>query len=288
MFLCRTFNIYIMKSIRILLSRTVVLLVVVLCLSVTASAQVTEDSVTIRGLVSDYEGNAIGNCLVMLQNSNFDVLFETRTDKNGMYQLRIPEGRYNSMAAIDMDTYPHTMKPGTGDEDLRLEFWAWNFIADRDTTLDIRYHRMEAYGVHVFHIPGGMPTYQIYVRPMSLTRFLASKGIDNARHKEDLSGLVQESSADSARCDNIAPVIDKAGIRVWIDGDEADILMKQQVREYYEADEYGIAYYITVGMPERTSSLPYRIFKVELTDLENGDRGEALYYLEDTDYIESR
>ncbi len=33
-----------------------------------------------------------------------------------------------------------------------LEFWAWDFIADRDTTLDIRYHRMEAYGLRAFCI----------------------------------------------------------------------------------------------------------------------------------------
>ena len=31
--------------------------------------------------------------------------------------------------------------------------------------------------------------------------------------------------------------------------------------------------------------LPYRIFKVELTDLENGDRGEGLYYMEKENYI---
>lgn len=76
------------------------------------------------------------------------------------------------MGAINMSTYPHTVKPGLAEKDQRLEFWAWNFIADRDTTLNIRYHRMEVYGLRIFHIPGGMPTYQIYVRPMSLTRTL--------------------------------------------------------------------------------------------------------------------
>ena len=62
-----------------------------------------------------------------------------------------------------MSTYPHTEKTRTSGKDQRLEFWAWNFIADRDTTLNIRYHRMEVYGLRIFHIPGGMPTYQIYV-----------------------------------------------------------------------------------------------------------------------------
>ena len=39
---------------------------------------------------------------------------------------------------------------------------------------------------------------------------------------------------------------------------------------------------------KRSTALPYRVFRVELTDLENGDRGEAVYYLEKTDYIENR
>ncbi len=249
-------------------------------------SQTREDSVTIKGGVSDYEGKLIENCSVMFQNSNFDTLFETKTDKNGKYQICLPKGKYSNMGAIDMDTYPHTMRPGMKNEDLRLEFWGWNFIADRDTTLNIRYDRMEVYGLHAFQIPGGVPAYQIYVRPMSLTRFLAEKGIENAQHKEDLSGVTQASSVEIAKCDNLAPAIDKAGIKVWIDGEEVPVLMKQQIKEYYEATEYGIAYYLTVGIPQKRTSLPYQIVKVELTDLENGDRGEAVYYLEKNDYVE--
>lgn len=251
-------------------------------------AQIQKNLVTITGRVSDYKGNTIDNCSVMFQNSNFDVLYETKTDEKGKYQIDIPKGKYSNISAIDMDTYPHTMKHGTKNEDLRLEFWGWNFIADRDTTLNIQYNRMEAYGLHVFQVPGGVPAYQIYVRPMSLTRFLTNKGIQNAQHKEDLSNIAQMSSADTAKCDNIAPAIDKAGIKVWIDGEEVDVLMKQQIKEYYEATEYGIAYYITVNRPEKSTTLPYKIFKIELTDLENGDKGEAIYYLEKTNYIEQK
>ena len=50
--------------------------------------------------------------------------------------------------------------------------------------------------------------------------------------------------------------------------------------------EYGNAYLLTVDMPRHQKNiLPYRIFKVELTDLENGDRGEGLYYMEKENYI---
>jgi len=37
-------------------------------------------------------------------------------------------------------------------------------------------------------------------------------------------------------------------------------------------------------MPRKETKNTYRIFKVELTDLENGDRGEGLYYMEKEKY----
>ena len=93
------------------------ILVLFFCLNSTINAQKQKDLVTITGKVSDYDGNPIGNCSVMFQNSNFDVLFETKTDENGTYQINIPKGKYSNIGAIDMDTYPHTMKAGTNNED---------------------------------------------------------------------------------------------------------------------------------------------------------------------------
>lgn len=276
-----------MKSFRLILKAATVCILSIFIDPHTVAAQpATTDSVTITGSVSDYEGCAIGGCSVMFLDTNFDVLAETKTNSEGLYSIKIPKGRYSSMSAIKMDTYPHTMKPGTADKDLRLEFWGWNFIADKDTCVNIRYHRMEAYGLHAFRIPGGMPTYQIYVRPMSLTRFLASTEVEKAQHKQVLSATDQQAASENARCDGMAPEIDRADIKVWIDGEEVPILMKQQVKEYYEADEYGIGYYLTVNEPQRSTSRPYRVFKIELTDLENGDKGEAIYYLEKNDYME--
>lgn len=56
----------------------------------TLSAQEERDSVTIGGLVTDYDGNAIANCSVMFQNSKFDVLFHTETDNGGRYASPSP------------------------------------------------------------------------------------------------------------------------------------------------------------------------------------------------------
>lgn len=44
---------------------------------------------------------------------------------------------------------------------------------------------------------------------------------------------------------------------------------------------------MTVDMPKHPKKdLPYRIFKVELEDMENGDRGEGLYYMEKENYVQ--
>lgn len=188
-----------------------------------------------------------------------------------------------------MSTYPHTVKSELPEKDQRLEFWAWDFIADRDTTLNIRYHRMEVYGLRIFRIPGGMPTYQIYVRPMSLTRTLQwQKDTESSQitHAQDLSNIKQTASSEQAKGVLLAPPANKLKASVWIDGEEASILMKQEIKEYFDATEYGNAYLLTVDIPKHKKSiLPYRIFKVELTDLENGDRGEGLYYMETENYV---
>lgn len=246
------------------------------------------DSVTIRGQVTDYNGQPIDSCSIFWQSPSFDDIKQAITDKNGYYTTRIPKGKYQSMGAINMSTYPHTVKPRLAEKDQRLEFWAWNFIADRDTTLNIRYHRMEVYGLRIFHIPGGMPTYQIYVRPMSLTRTLQWQKEEKSSlvHAQDLSKIEQTGLSKQAKGVLLAPSADKLKAIVWIDGEKVPVLMKQEIKEYFDATEYGNAYLLTVDMSKHQKNiLPYRIFKVELTDLENGDRGEGLYYMEKENYI---
>lgn len=186
-----------------------------------------------------------------------------------------------------MDVYLHTAKAGVSDADQRLEFWAWDFIADRDTTLDIRFHRMEVYGLRVFRVPGGMPTYQIYVRPMSLTRLQQIMKQDfDTRNGEDLSKIQLGTAQKDAKGSIMAPHADQLKATVWIDGEEVPVLMKQEIKEYFGANEYGNAYLLTVDRPKGTTDLPYHVFKVELEDMEYGERGEGLYYMEKDSYVE--
>lgn len=237
------------------------------------TAKETEvETVTITGQVTDYDGTPIDSCSVCWKAPSFTNVVEVLTDKNGRYTAQVPKGKYQSITAINMSSYASiAMQEGKlKEEDYRLEFWAWDFVAERDTTLDIRYHRMEAYGLRVFRIPGASPCYQIYVRPMSLTRTL------------EWMNLRPEQKTNECQ---MAPRPEQLAVKVWIDGKEVSVLMKQEIKEYLSADEYCNAYLLTVEKTEQSQTdLPYRTFKVELIDLKNGDRGEGVYYMELEDY----
>lgn len=262
---------------------------VILLLLCSAGYAQQQDSVTICGRVTDYNGQPIDSCSIFWQSTSFRTIKEAITNESGHYTMRIPKGKYQSMGAINMSTYPHTAKAGLSEADQRLEFWGWDFIADRDTTLNIQYHRMEAYGLRAFSIPGGMPAYQIYVRPMSLTRFIKwqkESKPDSLNRNKDLNDIEQKAITGQAKASLWAPSADKLKVVVWINGEEVPLLMKQEIKEYFEANEYGNAYLLTVDAPKHLKKgLPYLTFKVELTDLENGDRGEGLYYMEKENYI---
>ncbi len=192
------------------------------------------DSVTIRGQVTDYNGQPIDSCSIFWQSPSFDDIKQAITDKNGYYTTRIPKGKYQSMGAINMSTYPHTVKPGLAEKDQRLE------LEEKSSLV----------------------------------------------HAQDLSKIEQTGLSKQAKGVLLAPSADKLKAIVWIDGEEVPVLMKQEIKEYFDATEYGNAYLLTVDMPKHQKNiLPYRIFKVELTDLENGDRGEGLYYMEKENYI---
>ena len=48
-------------------------------------------------------------------------------------------------------------------------------------------------------------------------------------------------------------------VTVWIDGEKVPVLMKQEIKEYFDSNEYGNAYLLTVDMPKhpKKTFLPY-------------------------------
>ena len=106
-----------------------------------------------------------------------------------------------------------------------------------------------------------------------------------AIHGQGLSRIQQTAVDEQAQATTLAPPADQLKATVWIDNEEVSVLMVQEIKEYYSSDEYGNAYLLTVDRPKHDTTLPYHIFKVELEDLENGDRGEGIYYMEKETYI---
>lgn len=224
------------------------------------------DSVTITGRITDYNGVPMDSASVFFQNTKFSVVHEALTNKDGYYTAKIKKGRYYAMGAINMSEYPIAGST-LPEEDQRLEFWGWNFIADRDTTFNMQYHRLEVYGINPFRIQGATPGYTIYCRPMSLTRTLQ---------------YMKNKTSHAA----LAPDPEKLEVKVTINGEEIALRNKQKVVEYFSEEETGDAYLLFVDLPKIKNDWPYYIFRIQMTDLENGDKGEAVYYLEKKVYIE--
>lgn len=244
--------------------RNLVLPILLLCIfSLSVNAQ--NDSIVISGIVSDFEGNPADSAFVELKGKNFgrESKYETHTDNNGRYFLRVKKGRYLALASMKMCEYPKS-NTQLAPEDQRLEFWAWNVIADVDQEINIHYHRLEVYGLNVFRIEGATPGYTIYCRPMSLSKYYANP--DKPVSETD-----------------ICTDPDQLKVEVEINGVPTKVNMKQKVKEYVSS---GICngYLLHVNLPKNKSSKPYDIFRVVMTDLENGDKGEAMYYLEKKQY----
>ena len=259
-----------MKKILFLISAVVITISFAL-ISCDRNSRKTDETVTVSGIVADYNGNPIPNATVRLQNNAFESVAETITDNNGHYTLHVKKGRYYAMFALDTDTYPHTAAEDFPEEDMRLEFWAWNFIADRDMDFDIQYHRIEVYGINIFRIQGATPGYTIYCRPMSLTR--------------TIEWITAPSPSPYAR---MSPAPGNAEVKVTINGEEVQVRLVQEVEEYFGEGQKGNAFLISVGLPSAPSPAPYDIFRITISDLENGDKGEGVFFLEKKEYVKEQ
>jgi len=236
---------------------------IILILLVFRSICFAQETVTISGNVTDFESNPIDSCSVFVMSDDFSDLKEALTSKDGFYSVKVEKGKYMAMGSIRMDEYPiaGSVLP---DGEQRLEFWAWNIIADRDITMDMRYHRLEIYGVNVFYIQGAYPGYMIYFRPMSLSRFLSVP-----KEKRTVAAIV--------------PPQNDFKVEVYFDDEPVEVNLIQKVAEYSEG-ESGEGYLLHVARPKNENLKPYQIVKIVGMDLANGDKGEAIYFNEKKNY----
>lgn len=226
------------------------------------------EMVTISGRVTDFDGRPVDSVTVSWLNPAFSGHYYATTDADGRYCARIPKGRYAYAGGINMAEYPNAGST-LSETGQRLEYWHWNFLADRDTTFDFRYHRLEVYGVNAFQIQGAASGYTVYFRPMSLTRF--QKWVRDGKPSGD---------------NGLAPSIDSARIEVTVGDEPVKVRMAQEVKEYFDEDNWSGAYLLFVDRPNDND--PVKTFRIVMEDLGTGDKGEASCTLEEKsggDYV---
>ncbi|SUB89649.1 Uncharacterised protein [Porphyromonas macacae] len=226
-----------------------------------------DNKIVISGQVTDFEGNPIDSCAVILMQKKFNPAKMTFSDKTGHYKLQeVEKGRYIALLAIRLNEHPLSkrmfgVEPLTA-ENLRLEFWAWNVVADRDLTINPRYDRLELYGFRVFEVIGGSPFLMAYVRPMSMGKFLETGDIED-----------------------ISPLKDDIQFQLFADKEPLAVRSIQTIEEYTGKDgKSQTAFIIQFDRPEKVTG-DRCIFRIEATHKAfGGEKGENLFFHEWINY----
>lgn len=248
---------------------SVIFLFVLLCLFAKA-----QETIAISGRATDFDGNPIDSCVIKLKYSNFSDAYETYTDKDGYYSLpEVKKGKYVSLYAIRPKEYPRPDR--VPDDQKRLEFWAWDVIADRDLIINPRYDKLELYGVNAFEVQGGLPGIMIYVRPMSLGKLLS------------YDAQVRQTKADIDKTVDINIPLEHFVPRVFLDEEETAVRLIQPVEEYSSIGANSRGFLLFVDRPKVRPNKPYIIIRIEATYTELNEKGENIYFYELPDYVRS-
>lgn len=193
------------------------LLILSILLLLSAGGIFAQDSIRVHGRATDFENNPLDSVTVRLKDKLFNDLYETTTDKDGVYSLLVPKNHYFYFYAINLKHYFKT----------KLEYWVWNFPAFSDMEVNPQFDRMEIYGMNVFEPQvGPFETYMIYFRPMSLSKILSLCDLED-RSKFEKEACLRHDTI------NIAPShILPSELTVKINDKEVKILQIQKVLEY--------------------------------------------------------
>ena len=159
------------------------------------------------------------------------------------------------------------------EKDMRLEFWAWNIIADTDLTINPRYHKLELYGTTVFEEYGGRPELLVYFRPMSVTK-------NNLYGKEVYlnKAKMEEEGVD------LCVLPEHIDVEVYADENPLKVKAIQPIYGDMAGKNMIISYLVTVDRPKVKPNKPYIIFKVVATNKEFDEKGENIYFFELKNY----
>jgi|GEM_PF-360942 len=204
----------------------------------------------VYGKVSDFSGNPVSGADIRIKNRNFENIYSTKSDLDGNYRLPVSTGVYSSLYACK----------DYGEKN--LEYWAWNVTVSSDTEINPRFNGLEVYALNAFELQKTPAYMQIYFRPMSLQRTRLAGG--------------REKVADTDFID-ISPKLEKADIKVTINGEAAEVLGINRISEYLSGKQRIAAYLIQTELPENRGSDIWRI-RVTVYDRETKEYGESCLF----------
>jgi len=223
-------------------------ILITLSFFLTTIAFTQENKVILSGKVTDYVGNPIDSAIVLIKDHHFKDVYTTFSDTEGNYSLTVKKGTYYGLASVRMQDYGET----------KLEFWAWNLIVDDTMNLDIKYDKLEVYGVNVFRVQGAYPGYTIYFRPMALSRYFENN--------------IRQNNPD------LAPEKENLEVKVFINDEPVHVNLVQGVKEFAGKDTLN-AYLVHTELGNNKDGEKTKI-RIVLKDKKYGDMGEAYYFLE--------
>lgn len=230
----------------------------------TAMAQ---QRVKISGHVTDFDGKPVSHCVVMLMDKHFHAVDSASTDSAGYYCIaNVKPGRYMALTAVRWDEYVRFSK--LPEQDRRLEFWAWNIIADKDLTINPRYHRLELYGTTAF-CPIGTNALMVYTRPMSATEAMK---YDEKLYRDNNNGVIDYSVK-----------LEDFKVQAFVDGQEVKILSIQNMTEQYGNQKMG-AFLMMLDYKVRNDDTDIHQIRITAENTKHHEKGENLCYYQSADF----
>lgn len=216
-------------------------------------------TVSIYGRATDFNDSPLDSVTIRLKNKKFENLYETITDKDGYFSMKVEKMTYNCLYAIRLDDYGKT----------KLEYWAWNIPAYNDLEINPKYERMEIYGMNAFE-PQVSPyeTYMVYFRPMSLTKSIEFQGKNNKKELE------QKAIAEKGIIDIAPSAISKDELLANINGYKSEVVGINKVTEYTRgANMYGFLVQIRKPLNSEKLDLDYDKISIVLHSKETDEYG---------------
>ncbi|MFA6403584.1 MAG: carboxypeptidase-like regulatory domain-containing protein [Salinivirgaceae bacterium] len=231
---------------------------------------------TVSGKVTDFNGQPLDSVTISLRNKAFENIYETLSDKDGCYSMKVKEGDYYSLYAIKLPEYRVN----------RLEYWTWNVPVHKNITINPQYDRMEIYGINVFE-PQVTPqeTYMIYFRPMSLTKTLQFASEQKINKKKfETAGKTESLLNKSDKVINMSPdSISPKELMIEINGVKSEILEINKISEYARGFKmYG--YIVQIRKPENLKNIDseYDLISIILHSDETNEIGKGEAFVKRT------